>query len=170
VRFGARDYDPELGRWTTRDPIRFEGASSNLYLYAGGDPVDFTDSSGLEVQLCSRPVDLPLLGAAGIPHQWIKTSTKEAGLGPAGGGVPGEVPPASDNSSPYVAQTEITDHTGQADKPNASCKTVEDVDEECVNEELAVGEPQGPWILGFNDCWTFTELVIIKCDSHLPRP
>ena len=25
VRFGARDYDPSVGRWTNKDPITFEG-------------------------------------------------------------------------------------------------------------------------------------------------
>jgi RHS repeat-associated protein len=25
TRFGARDYDPVVGRWTTKDPIRFAG-------------------------------------------------------------------------------------------------------------------------------------------------
>jgi RHS repeat-associated protein len=33
VRFGARDYDPETGRWTTKDPIRFAGGDANLYGY-----------------------------------------------------------------------------------------------------------------------------------------
>ncbi|MBK9066626.1 MAG: RHS repeat-associated core domain-containing protein [Gemmatimonadetes bacterium] len=26
VRFGARDYDPAVGRWTAKDPVGFEGA------------------------------------------------------------------------------------------------------------------------------------------------
>ena len=39
VRFGFRDYEPETGRWTARDPILFEGGQANLYVYAGGDPV-----------------------------------------------------------------------------------------------------------------------------------
>src|SRR6185503_11893125 len=33
VRFGARDYDPETGRWTTKDPILFGGGDINLYEY-----------------------------------------------------------------------------------------------------------------------------------------
>jgi len=47
VRFGARDYDPELGRWLSRDPILFNGGLENLYSYVGGDPVNKIDPSGL---------------------------------------------------------------------------------------------------------------------------
>ena len=31
VHFGARDYDPVIGRWTTRDPLGFAGGDTNLY-------------------------------------------------------------------------------------------------------------------------------------------
>ena len=48
VRFGARDYDAETGRWTAKDPIRFDGGDGNLYAYVGNDPVNRVDSSGLE--------------------------------------------------------------------------------------------------------------------------
>jgi len=47
VRFGARDYDPETGRWTSKDPILFEGGDSNLYGYVLGDPVNALDKTGL---------------------------------------------------------------------------------------------------------------------------
>jgi RHS repeat-associated protein len=47
VRFGARDYDPETGRWTARDPILFAGGQTNLFAYAGNDPVNAIDPSGL---------------------------------------------------------------------------------------------------------------------------
>jgi len=46
VRFGAREYDPMTGRWMTKDPLRFGGGDTNLYLYALGDPVNFTDPTG----------------------------------------------------------------------------------------------------------------------------
>ena len=47
VRFGFRDYEPESGRWTARDPILFRGGQANLYVYAGNDPVGQRDPSGL---------------------------------------------------------------------------------------------------------------------------
>ncbi len=47
VRFGARDYDAESGRWTSKDPIWFGGGDTNLFGYVLGDPIDYIDSSGL---------------------------------------------------------------------------------------------------------------------------
>ena len=55
VRFGARDYDPVVGRWISKDPIRFGGGQANLYVYVNNDPVNASDSSGLgpvEVARC----------------------------------------------------------------------------------------------------------------------
>lgn len=45
VRFKARDYDPRVGRWTAKDPIRFEGGV-NLFAYANGDPINYVDFGG----------------------------------------------------------------------------------------------------------------------------
>jgi RHS repeat-associated protein len=47
VRFGARDYDAQTGRWTAKDPIEFDGGDSNIYAYVGGNPVNAIDPSGL---------------------------------------------------------------------------------------------------------------------------
>ena len=47
VRFGARDYDPEIGRWTVKDPIGFAGVDTNLYGYVFNDPVNLYDPIGL---------------------------------------------------------------------------------------------------------------------------
>jgi RHS repeat-associated protein len=50
TRFGARDYDPETGRWTAKDPILFDGGDSNLYGYVLNDPINFKDLNGLQSQ------------------------------------------------------------------------------------------------------------------------
>jgi len=46
VRFGVRDYDPETGRWTSKDPILFMGGDTNLYGYVLADPINFLDTTG----------------------------------------------------------------------------------------------------------------------------
>ncbi len=46
VRFGARDYEAETGRWMARDPVRFEGGQANLWAYVRGDPVNGWDRDG----------------------------------------------------------------------------------------------------------------------------
>jgi RHS repeat-associated protein len=47
IRFGARDYDPMVGRWTSKEPLGFNG-SSNFYVYAENDPVNYYDFTGLD--------------------------------------------------------------------------------------------------------------------------
>ena len=45
-----RYYDPETGRWLTKDPIGHEGGV-NLYGYCGNDPVNGVDPSGFKTYL-----------------------------------------------------------------------------------------------------------------------
>jgi RHS repeat-associated protein len=51
VRFGARDYDAETGRWTAKDPILFRGGGTNLFANSGNDPVNRKDPTGLIVRV-----------------------------------------------------------------------------------------------------------------------
>jgi len=48
VRFGARDYDPETGRWTAKDPILFSAGDKNLFGFVLNDPVNWIDIDGLQ--------------------------------------------------------------------------------------------------------------------------
>jgi len=47
VKFGARDYDASVGRWTVKDPIRFLGGE-NFYEFVSHDPINNIDPSGLK--------------------------------------------------------------------------------------------------------------------------
>jgi RHS repeat-associated protein len=69
VRFGRRDYDALVGRWTAKDPVMFWfgrqesslalgrrgisfsvapfGVDGNLYAYVSSDPINFVDPLGL---------------------------------------------------------------------------------------------------------------------------
>ncbi len=49
VRFGARDFNPGIGRWTAKDPIDFAGGDVNLYGYVQNDPVNFVDPLGFHM-------------------------------------------------------------------------------------------------------------------------
>lgn len=46
VRFGARDYFAEIGKWTAEDPIGFLSGDINFYSYVSSDPINYIDPSG----------------------------------------------------------------------------------------------------------------------------
>jgi len=48
---GQRWYDSEVGRFISRDPIGEKGGV-NLYVYVGNNPVNTSDSEGLDVSTC----------------------------------------------------------------------------------------------------------------------
>ena len=58
--YKARAYNPRLGRFMQADPIGHAGGM-NLYAYAGGDPVNLIDSSGLT---CTTTEPMDPLGDA----------------------------------------------------------------------------------------------------------
>ena len=43
----ARNFNVNLGRWMTQDPIGFHGGDWNLYRYVGNSPTVWVDPSGL---------------------------------------------------------------------------------------------------------------------------
>ena len=47
VRFGFRDYDLDVGRWTAKDPIGFAGGDTDLFGYVLNDPINAVDPWGL---------------------------------------------------------------------------------------------------------------------------
>jgi RHS repeat-associated protein len=48
VRFGARDYDAQVGRFVSKDPTLFAGGDTNLYGYVLDDPINLIDPLGTD--------------------------------------------------------------------------------------------------------------------------
>lgn len=46
--YRARYYHPELGRFVSEDPLGYQAGDANLYAYAFGDPVNYTDPTGMQ--------------------------------------------------------------------------------------------------------------------------
>jgi RHS repeat-associated protein len=74
---GARYYDPQQGRFLSEDPAGIEGGL-NLYAYAGNDPVNKRDPSGLGYWVC-RDYD-PSPHGEGRSCHWIETLESEEAL------------------------------------------------------------------------------------------
>ncbi len=85
VRFGARDYDPETGRFTARDPALYRGSPSNLFAYAESAPSDRRDPTGLETWAASLYYGIGggLSFSRGADGSWSVCG--EYGFGLAGG-------------------------------------------------------------------------------------
>ncbi len=103
------------------------------------------------VQLCSAPLDISWLKwVSFLKHGWLKTSSKEAGMGLVG---------CSDLvGNPLGQPTAICPANRPGNCQQLNCN----VDEDCVNNELILDKPLGPWG-PLNNCWSFAGEVINKC-------
>ena len=71
MRFGFRDYDPDVGRWTAKDPILFAGGDTDLYGYCVNDPVNWADPGGLIIDAI-----INLISNAQRAEQWLTIQNK----------------------------------------------------------------------------------------------
>jgi hypothetical protein len=138
----------------------FRGKDTNLYGYTFNDSINFNDIDGLDVELCKAVADLPF-NIFKFKHHWIRTSTMEAGLGPARGNVPGE---GGNSDLPFITDTRIVPHPGRGNQSGSICEKVPNIDEECVNFELSNAESKGYFLLTtYNQCQSVASAILNKC-------
>jgi hypothetical protein len=134
----------------------FRANEPNLYSYVHENALNVTDIWGLAVEVCSGTAansGLAALAALGVKRGWIRTDTKEVGLGGT------------------FLNTQTEDHSGFGNLPGSVCEEEPMVDEDCVNRELQVGQSMGPWLRFVGDCWTYVSSILAKCSiQYGPSP
>jgi len=75
LRFGFRDYDPNVGRWTAKDPILFAGGNTDLYGYCLNDPVNWMDPLGLISPYDIGGIAFAIIAVAAAPFSLPVTAT-----------------------------------------------------------------------------------------------
>jgi len=137
-------------RYLQADPLGLVDGPS-VYGYAKQNPQRYTDFMGLEVNMCCRPANI----AGGlVKHCWVTTDTKSAGMGANPNIRPG------DEYEGWGISVQITDHS--QDTPT-QCTVMNNVDEQCVNDELVIGAPLGRFTPPFNQCQAFAYGVVNRC-------
>ena len=119
--------------------------------------MNLVDPSGLAVYRCCRDINVSpkidmVANFFGVKHCFVRTDTKEAGMGPADNG---PLP-----AFPLGVKTKINDHTGES--WISDCVPQDCIDEDCVNRELQINRNTGRWML-WNNCNTEADRIIKKC-------
>ncbi len=87
VKFGYRDYDPDTGRWTAKDPILFAGGDTDLYGYVLSDPVNLIDPNGLYLTDSQKLTVSAIAGIASTIGIAVGGSAGGAAFGAFAGGL-----------------------------------------------------------------------------------
>ena len=108
VHFGAREYDPAVGRWISKDPIRFAGGDTNIFAYVGGDPINWVDPEGCTASAASLLwLGVPVIGPTILVSTYIGAFVVGMGANFAGDTTLQDVEPPYRTANGNVADTGI---------------------------------------------------------------
>jgi RHS repeat-associated protein len=154
TKFGYREYDSHTGRWTSKDPIDFNGGI-NLYGYVLGDPVNGVDVEGLKLHKCKTDN-----GGIGYHEFWKTDNNQSIGFYPSSG----------DKNLWFQSGVYLSPDPHSNDK-DLLCKEIysNDCIEQCIIDFKDTKAP--PYSVGFYNCRNEATMIyqmcFIKC--HLSK-
>ena len=151
TRFGERDYDAEIGRWSTKDPIRFESHSTNLYDYVLNDPINWTDPLGLKIYVCARETSW---GVGNHAYLWNDQTNEGYGM----------------QGSRWRSMVLWNNHTPESGPQTDSCNAVQNSEgkENQIMQFVKQNADNGIWIPFIHDCHNAVENTIESFDLEFP--
>ncbi|RKZ50326.1 MAG: hypothetical protein DRR16_09445 [Candidatus Parabeggiatoa sp. nov. 3] len=151
----ARYYNPQLGRYLSKDPLFDEGGSSHFYIYCDGDPINRSDPNG-EFIFTAILVGAAIGAAIGGGIEWYRQKkaiergeqegydgwgiAKSAAIGGVIGAVGGGVGAAVEGAFAATVTATIAGGTGVG----ALSGVVSSVAEQCALAKIT-GKELNPW-------------------------
>jgi RHS repeat-associated protein len=153
-----RYYDPESGRYISKDPIGLAGGM-NLYIYVDGNPLIYVDPEGLKGWYCQRPLGKPP-GTQGPPlfnHQYLCV-TRTDGTILCGG--------LTTDGNPLSGESRLTRPDEDYYNPE-SCKEIDDDKDQCFEQCVRrnFNKPNKPryGIGPLTDCQEYADDIYYGC-------
>jgi RHS repeat-associated protein len=152
--YRARYYDPQVGRFVTKDPIGFDGGDVNLYAYVGNNAINKKDPTGLSVYYCKA--------SDGWKHAWVCVNNSCAGLMPKGS-------PSIIYGQGEIVREQFTKDCTAKDVSSDKCCD-QNKYESCVKREaidkIGTSHSYGFSGLGAGNCNAWAQEVIVKCQRE----
>lgn len=173
VQTASAFYNPELGRWATRDPIGEPGFAAirgryqkearfgaNQYLFNLNDPCDYVDPEGLTVLVCSRKTDWGVGNHVyfyddGAPAGHSPSCSQQNKSGGAGTVSGHDVPPSDPN-----AHCTPVEGTGEPGQDNDRARAIMNCCEQTANS--------GAYIPFANDCHNHLDRCLSAGGNYYP--
>ncbi len=154
VRFGYRDYDPQVGRWTAKDPIGPKGQDMYFYAYTRGNPVSLVDPLGLEIWVAVRKSNAWWAGPLDANHLFLSDTTTQSGYGMAASSG-SDVEHAPENEPPPGTYVPVPGSEGR---------------EGTIMDYMREIADTGVWFPGWNDCFTKVQDTLTHFDLSVDIP